>query len=94
MKQTDQRLRKFLELTRTEWDRPTTRPAVRENFQRVCDCRTPVLGGEVYASASEEKVFITLASPGVVRPAGIAARNSGNESNGVRFQTYPLLGSF
>jgi hypothetical protein len=57
MKQTEQKLRKILELTRVEWDRPTTRPAVRENFQRVCDCRTPVLGGEVYASASEEKVF-------------------------------------
>jgi hypothetical protein len=57
MKQTEQKLRKILQLTRTEWDRPTTRPAVRESFQRVCDCRTPVLGGEVYASASEEKVF-------------------------------------
>lgn len=57
MEQTEQKLRKILELTRTEWDHPTTRPAVRENFQRVCHCRTPVLGGEVYESATEEMVF-------------------------------------
>src|SRR6266700_1898628 len=32
------------------WDHPQTRPSVRENFQRVLDCRTPALGAEVYAS--------------------------------------------
>jgi hypothetical protein len=30
---------------------------VRTNFRKVCVCRTPALGGEVYASAAEEKVF-------------------------------------
>jgi len=93
MKQTEQKLRKIFELTRTEWGRTTTRPAVRDNFQRVCDCRTPVLGGEVYASATEETVFYHTASPNAVRPAEIAAHNSGNESNGVRFQISPLLES-
>lgn len=38
------------------WDHPQTRPAVRENFQRVLDCRTPALGAEVYASETEEKL--------------------------------------
>src|SRR5277367_479453 len=56
MKPLEQKLRTILELTRSEWDRPTTRAAVRENFGKVCDCRTPSLGGEVYASASEEKI--------------------------------------
>ena len=33
------------------------REAVRDNFRKVQMCRTPALGGEVYASAAEEKVF-------------------------------------
>lgn len=62
MKQSDQRppdhqLRKLLELTRCTWDVPTSRPSVRKNFRKVCACRTPALGGEVYASDSEERVF-------------------------------------
>ena len=57
MKQPEEKLRQILEFTRTEWDRAETRSAVRENFQRVCDCRTAVLGGEAYASSSEEKTF-------------------------------------
>ncbi|HMH01230.1 MAG TPA: transposase zinc-binding domain-containing protein, partial [Terriglobales bacterium] len=45
------------------WDHPQTRPAVRENFQRVLDCRTPALGAEVYVSETEEKlVFHTCKS--------------------------------
>ena len=50
-------LRKILELTHDQWDRPTQRDAVRTNFRKVCACRTPALGGEVYASAAEEKIF-------------------------------------
>jgi hypothetical protein len=57
MKSPEQKLRKILELTRAEWDHATMRPAVRKNFQRVCDCRTSALGGKVYASSTEEKVF-------------------------------------
>jgi hypothetical protein len=51
------RLRQILELTKDHWDQPTEREAVRANFRKVCTCRTPALGGEVYASATEEKVF-------------------------------------
>jgi len=50
-------LRQILGLTRDQWDKPTQRSAVRENFRKVCECRTPALGGEVYASTTEEKVF-------------------------------------
>jgi hypothetical protein len=57
MKPCEQKLRKILELTRTEWDHAAMRPAVRKNFRRVCDCRTPALGAEVYASTTGEKVF-------------------------------------
>jgi Transposase zinc-binding domain len=38
------------------WDRPEVRPAVRENFAKLIDCRSPALGGEVFASETEEKL--------------------------------------
>ena len=38
------------------WDHPGTRPAVRENFSRVINCRTPALETEIYASVTEEKL--------------------------------------
>jgi hypothetical protein len=57
MKAPEHKLRQILELTREHWDQPTERPAVRDNFHRVTMCRTPTLGGEVYASDAEEKVF-------------------------------------
>jgi hypothetical protein len=50
-------LKQILEATRHIWDRPETRPAVRENFKRMLDCRTPALGGEWYASETEERLF-------------------------------------
>ncbi len=53
----EHRLRQILELTRDQWDTPAERDAVRDNFRKVCACRTPALGGEVYASGTEEKVF-------------------------------------
>jgi hypothetical protein len=53
----EHRLRQILELTHDQWDRPNQRDAVRTNFRKVCACRTPALGGEVYASAAEEKIF-------------------------------------
>src|ERR1022692_2123674 len=45
-----QPLKQILSATRDHWDRPETRPAVRQNFARTIDCRTPALGAEVYAS--------------------------------------------
>ncbi len=50
-------LRQILETTRELWDRPETRPAVRENFANMLACRTPILGAEVYASPTGEKIF-------------------------------------
>jgi hypothetical protein len=57
MNRREQPLRKILELTQEQWDHPTERDAVRDNFRKVCACRTPALGGEVYASAAGEKIF-------------------------------------
>ena len=48
-------LKQILEATRSEWDRPGTRTAVRKNFRAVIDCGTPALGWELYASDAEEK---------------------------------------
>jgi Transposase zinc-binding domain/Putative transposase len=48
-------LKQILRTTRPVWDRPGTRPAVRENFAAVLDCGTGALGWEVYASDNEEK---------------------------------------
>jgi hypothetical protein len=56
-KRTDHKLRRILEMTKDHWDRPTERDAVRENFRKVGMCGTLALGGEVYASALEQKVF-------------------------------------
>jgi hypothetical protein len=57
MRHAEQPLRQILELTREHWDHPVVRDAVRDNFRKVLMCRTPALGGEVYASANREKVF-------------------------------------
>jgi len=52
-----QPLKRILAQRREQWDRPETRAAVRENFEKVTLCRTMALGAEVYASETEEKVF-------------------------------------
>jgi hypothetical protein len=51
-----QPLKQILIATRVHWNRPETRPAVRENFAKMIACRTPALGAEVYASETEERV--------------------------------------
>jgi hypothetical protein len=51
-----QPLKEILVATRQHWDRPEVRPAVRENFNKLIDCRTPALGAEVFASGTEERV--------------------------------------
>jgi hypothetical protein len=50
-------LKQILSLTREHWDRDETCPAVRWAFGRAMQCRTPVLGAEVYASEHEERIF-------------------------------------
>ena len=57
-------LRQILEASRDLWDQPETRTAVRENFAKMLDCRTPALGAEVFSSETEEKfVYHTCKSP-------------------------------
>ena len=51
-----QPLKQILAGARSHWDRAVTRPAVRQNFEKVINCRTPALGAEVYASETEEKL--------------------------------------
>jgi hypothetical protein len=51
-----QPLKQILAATQEHWDRAETRPAVRQNFQKMLSCRTPALGAEVYASEKEEKL--------------------------------------
>ncbi len=48
-------VKQILIATRDYWDRPETRPSVRQNFDRVTKCRTLALGAEVFASENEEK---------------------------------------
>jgi Putative transposase/Transposase zinc-binding domain len=52
----EQPLRQLLVATRDYWDRPDTRPVVRQNFEKTINCRTPILGAEIYASETEEKL--------------------------------------
>jgi hypothetical protein len=47
-------LKQILIDTRDYWDHPGTRPAVRENFRRMINCRTPALGAEIFASENQE----------------------------------------
>jgi putative transposase/transposase-like zinc-binding protein len=49
-------LKQILVSARSSWDRPETRRAVRENFEKVINCRTAALGAEIYASETEEKI--------------------------------------
>ncbi len=59
----NQPLKQILIATRAHWDHPETRPAVRENFEKTINCRTPALGAEVFASETEEKlVYFTCKS--------------------------------
>lgn len=48
-------LKQILADNRPLWDHARTRPVVRENFQKVLDCRTLALGVEVYTSDSGER---------------------------------------
>jgi hypothetical protein len=51
-----QPLKQILATTRAHWDRPEIRPAVRRNFEKVLNCRTPALGAEVFASETEKRL--------------------------------------
>jgi hypothetical protein len=49
-------IKQILIATRSSWDRPEVRPAVRQNFDKVTKCGTLALGAEIYASENEEKL--------------------------------------
>jgi hypothetical protein len=51
-----QPVREIVARTRDHWDRPETRPSVRQNFDKVSKCRTAALGAEIYASETEQKL--------------------------------------
>jgi len=53
---TKQPLKQILVSARDHWDRGDVRHAVRMNFQKMIDCRTPALGAEVYATGNEQKI--------------------------------------
>ena len=48
--------KQILIATRSVWDHPETRLAVRQNFDKVIKCGTLALGAEVFASQNEEKL--------------------------------------
>ena len=50
-------LKQILSRTLAHWDHDDTRPAVRWAFSKALQCRTPELGGEVYASEDSERIF-------------------------------------
>ena len=49
-------LKQILIATRPYWDRPETRPAVRQSFDKVTKCGTLALGAEIFASETERKL--------------------------------------
>ncbi|HZR31197.1 MAG TPA: transposase [Terriglobales bacterium] len=52
----DKPIKQILVATRGYWDRDETRPAVRENFRKIIECGTLILGAEVYALEDNEKI--------------------------------------
>jgi hypothetical protein len=57
-------LRQILRQTRPHWDHDSFRAAARSAFAKALDCRTEVLGAEVYGSDVEELIqFHTCKSP-------------------------------
>ena len=48
-------IKQILADNRSLWDNAQTTPSVRENFQKVIDCRTSALGAEIYASDNGER---------------------------------------
>jgi hypothetical protein len=58
------KLKAILVEGRQHWDDPVFDPDTRLRFLRALECRTPALGGRVYASENEESVFYnTCKSP-------------------------------
>jgi hypothetical protein len=51
----EQPIRRILKWTKSTWDQPGVRPVVRKNFRKVLLCGTPAMGGDKYASGSDEK---------------------------------------
>lgn len=49
-------LQQILSEHRVLWDHDKMRPSARENFQKLLQCRTAALGGEVFASEAEQKI--------------------------------------
>ena len=49
-------IKQILTATRSSWDGPETRPAVRHAFDKLTKCGTLALGAEIFASETEKKL--------------------------------------
>jgi hypothetical protein len=50
-------LKQISSRTRPYWNQDKTRPAVRRALNRLLQCRTPQLGGSIYASENQQKIL-------------------------------------
>ena len=83
-------LKHILALGRPDWDRPETRPAVREAFAKVLDCGTAALGAEVFTSAHTTRVVYHTCKCRACPVAATGPRHSGSASSGGHSPTSPM----
>src|SRR6266700_6935423 len=83
MRRYKQPLKQILGATRDYWDLAEIRPAVRKNFEKMTNCRTPALGAEVYASETEQKIVYHTCKSRTCPSLGIEPRCCGNGSSGL-----------
>ena len=87
-----QPLKQILSATRDHWDRPETRPAVRQNFAKVINCRTPALGAEVYASEAEQKLVYHTCKSRACPSCGHRATQLWQREQGAALPDIPYTG--
>jgi hypothetical protein len=85
-----QPLKQILIATRSHWDRSEVRPAVRENFGKMINCRTPALEPKSSRQKQKRNSFTTPANQGHALAVGSGLRCFGSVTSGVRFPTFPI----
>ena len=86
-------LKQILAYNRSLWDNAQTRAAVRENFQKVLDCRTFVLGGEVFESGNgERRSFPHSCKSGACSSCGQRATLNWQDEVAASFPDIPYAG--
>ena len=63
-------LAEILTIGRPYWGRPEIRAVVRNEFDKVCKCRTAALGATVFASEAETKVVFDACKSRACPPCG------------------------